>query len=528
MSKIVAKKNSLLRLEKSDLTEEELQLLKEDLTLENPKYLDVKKHAKSTYALKDIAKYLYYYIEYDSYILIPRNYNIYSNLLTIKADKVFDSVPNEYFKFTKELRDYQKEFISKVDTDDAVFVVPCGAGKTVLALYYACEIKKKTLVLVPTRYLARQWKKRIEQFTTAKVDLLVNSPKIVDIINDNNIVISTLDTYISIITNKKLDSSKPAEDDEVYNLLTKRFYLTILDEAHTLGAESYVPIMEVNQSEKRIALSATFRRSDSRLKVLEYHFGKQFIQENIFQKAKFFGVNTKVIYNTVIPKGKIKNFDRLTDAFIDNDIPFIETKNYISFDQSFMLYPKKLENVRSKIKSDFGTLQKETPYSTYENYISEEPKRIKFLISLIKECITKKRTTIVLSKRKLLLKVLHEHFRKEYKSVLVISETNKVPDEVLDEQLYTADVIFGIEQLAKEGLDVDKLDTVIFTSPLKDTEQAIGRILREVEGKKEPIVIYPIDNSPVSMAMYRSAVSMLPDTAINKKIVDLKTIKQIL
>jgi superfamily II DNA or RNA helicase len=52
-----------------------------------------------------------------------------------------------------------------------------------------------------------------------------------------------------------------------------------------------------------------------------------------------------------------------------------------------------------------------------------------------------------------------------------------------------ARVIMATIQYAAEGLDIPELDTLFLTTPMSDVEQAIGRILRPVEGKRPPIVV---------------------------------------
>jgi len=52
-----------------------------------------------------------------------------------------------------------------------------------------------------------------------------------------------------------------------------------------------------------------------------------------------------------------------------------------------------------------------------------------------------------------------------------------------------ANVIFATSQFASEGLDIPALDTLFLTTPLSDVEQAVGRITRPCEGKKDPIVV---------------------------------------
>jgi superfamily II DNA or RNA helicase len=52
--------------------------------------------------------------------------------------------------------------------------------------------------------------------------------------------------------------------------------------------------------------------------------------------------------------------------------------------------------------------------------------------------------------------------------------------------------------MAREGTDIPWLDTAVLATPKADVEQIIGRIRREHPGKKEPVVLDPVDqDSPV-------------------------------
>ena len=53
------------------------------------------------------------------------------------------------------------------EKDGGVLSLACGKGKTVIALYIACILKVKTLVIVHKSFLLNQWKDRIKQFTDA-------------------------------------------------------------------------------------------------------------------------------------------------------------------------------------------------------------------------------------------------------------------------------------------------------------------------------------------------------------------------
>jgi superfamily II DNA or RNA helicase len=72
------------------------------------------------------------------------------------------------------------------------------------------------------------------------------------------------------------------------------------------------------------------------------------------------------------------------------------------------------------------------------------------------------------------------------------------------EESAKARVILATVQYCSEGLDIPELDTMFLTTPMSDVEQAVGRILRSVEGKRPPIVVdFRDDSIPMLEAMAR-------------------------
>ena len=73
--------------------------------------------------------------------------------------------------FKGDLRDYQKNIVStylgnvdKVKGGGGSLEIPCGRGKTVMALKLIEQLKTKTLVIVHKSFLLDQWIERIQQF----------------------------------------------------------------------------------------------------------------------------------------------------------------------------------------------------------------------------------------------------------------------------------------------------------------------------------------------------------------------------
>jgi DNA excision repair protein ERCC-3 len=74
-------------------------------------------------------------------------------------------------ELTTELRPYQRDWVDRfVERGAGVLVGPPGSGKTVAALGVLAAVGGETLVLVPSRELARQWRTEILTHTTLTED----------------------------------------------------------------------------------------------------------------------------------------------------------------------------------------------------------------------------------------------------------------------------------------------------------------------------------------------------------------------
>jgi superfamily II DNA or RNA helicase len=131
------------------------------------------------------------------------------------------------------------------------------------------------------------------------------------------------------------------------------------------------------------------------------------------------------------------------------------------------------------------------------NAISMDQDRNKLILSLLMQSIKKGRQIMVLGDRleqlKLLKAVLDEYIGEKVRTALYIGETSKSDREDAEEN---ADVIFGTLSLAKEGLDIPRIDTLFLITPVGSpitVTQAVGRIARKYDGKKQPLVLDFID-----------------------------------
>lgn len=165
--------------------------------------------------------------------------------------------------FNGDLRDYQNNIIDiytkhthKETGGGGLLEIPCGRGKTVIALKIIATLKKKTLVIVHKGFLLNQWIERIEQFLpTAKVGRIQG--QILDI-EGKDIVIGMLQSL----------SMKEYPPD-----LFNSFGLTIVDECHHISSEVFSRSLQKIITFYTLGLSATMQRKDGLSKVFKMFLG---------------------------------------------------------------------------------------------------------------------------------------------------------------------------------------------------------------------------------------------------------------
>ena len=507
---------SNLRISESELLKmgEHIEDIKPLLTLPNPEYSSMMRFGKGRFYKKIDTHICYLKKEGDTYVLPryffgePKDTSAYMGRETSYSCSI-------------ALRDYQEEFFTTnkdtIEKHSGILIeAACGNGKTVMAIYLSYLRRKQTLVLVPTYYLAKQWKNSIAHFTNASCVILTSKDK--EIPTDKDFTIVVMDLFSCRVL--------PEE-------LIKNIGHTVLDEAHRVGAETYLPILEEIPSYYRTALTATFRRTDGVHRILKYHFGEHLKMENRFPRPLVYTIRTGIKVNSVISKNK--NYTSFVKYLDEINYPYKETKKTLSYVSDNNL---RIEADKRMIKGGMtktahreilGCLKRgsELSYSVVDSFLNENSARRKLVISLIQKCLDAGRTVLFLSKRKDVLKALHKYFER-YKPMLIVSETTERSDEDEEYLQNTCPLIFGVTQLAKEGLDIDRLDTLIIHLPMKDTEQAIGRISRLHKDKKFPLCLYLLDDCPITYAVFNNAKKFLKVNADYKGERTLQTIGTVL
>lgn len=164
-------------------------------------------------------------------------------------------------KFHGQLREATRQveaFNKAVETGHGVLSLPCGYGKTTVALAIACKLGYRTMIVVHKEFLAAQWEERIRQFCPgASIGRVQQNKKETE-----------CDFIIAMLQSLSLKEYTFDDFDSVGTL--------IVDEAHHICAKVFSQSLFRMCPRHVFGLSATPERKDGLTKVLHWFMGPTF------------------------------------------------------------------------------------------------------------------------------------------------------------------------------------------------------------------------------------------------------------
>jgi len=322
----------------------------------------------------------------------------------------------------------------------AVLVAPCGSGKTDMAIEIIKLLRQKCLILVHKEDLLLQWQERIEKknnnFRIGKIQ------KNICDVEGKQIVLAMIQTLFSRVYSKEI---------------LETFGLIVVDEAHHISAPVFNTVVPLFKANFVLGLTATPHRSDGLTELMYWTLG-----------PKIHEVKRREEKQQIIPSSSSSS-SLLIHTYV----------NIVNFQH---------------INSQFDQQQQQqiNPFiwAKMISSIAFNKNRNQLIIKYIKDLLNFNRNIIVLSHRVKHLKLLQQ--------LLTLTTTSTISGLYIG-QIKSADerktqcnkqVIFATYQMAEEGLDLPRLDTLIFATPKGNKiEQPIGRIQRLDHNKANPLII---------------------------------------
>lgn len=392
---------------KSELTKNEEEQIKKELTAK-PFVIPNSIQKAETFMI---------YRESNKKLYVPRFYGI-EKFGKPQIEKISQG-DDINIDFKGSLRDYQQQVVSAylkkaLDIGGGLLDIPCGYGKTVMALNIISKLQKKTLIIVHKEFLMNQWIERIQEYLpSAKVGKIQG--KIIDT-EDKDIVIGMLQS----LSMKDFPES-----------LFQQFGLTVVDETHHIAAEVFSRSLFKIVTKYMLGLSATMERKDGLT-----HIFKKFIGDIAYKIDKS-GSDDNVLVHTI-------------------------RYNYDDAEYSKVIYNFK------------GQVHYSVMISRLCNFIH----RSEFILKVLQEELYKRpeQQVMILAHNKSLLKYLYDTI--EERNIASVGYYVGGMKETALKETKTKKVVIATYAMAEEALDIKSLSALILATPKTDVTQATGRILR--------------------------------------------------
>lgn len=334
-----------------------------------------------------------------------------------------------------QLRPYQfsavKESVEYLDKHYGLTLnALMGTGKTVAGLEIARRMRFKTLVLVHTEFLMKQWQERSEAF-------LGFTPGIIQ----GDVCDTSQDITIAMM------QTLNARD---YSHLADTFGLIIVDEVHRAAAPVFSSVIQTFNATYRLGLTATAERLDGTEWIFFFHIGPP-------------------------------------------DVTMVRTEEFKSDPKVYMV-PVPSQGIYNDMFMRRGNFQ----MATYVTALGDNDVRTDFIVEKLADAARNGRRIVVFSDRKAHLNDMAMKLEDEFNRTAEHVSYGFMVGGMTEEQRQVSQkmqVIFCTFQLASEGLDIPELDVAFLTTPKKNVQQAVGRIERALEGKKQPIVMDFVDKN---------------------------------
>jgi len=429
---------------KAQLTAAQTKTLQEELTVApklNSKF--------ATKAVQDAARFKLYR-ESPTRWYVPRAWgtaaygpaeeNVVSAGLELRPDLVFQGKPY----------DYQEAIIDSFMNAGAngLICVPCGKGKTFMALGIAARLKKRFLVVVDKEFLMNQWRGEMEALIPGIRVGIVQGPK-------REIDPAKYDCSICMI--------QTICGQDIAEGLFSDYGFTIFDECHHLGAQHFSKTLQRIQTRCMLGLSATPTREDGLSKVFTWFLGEPVYWEKV----------------------------REPDPTVEVKGIFIETK-----DETYNTVPTdwRGEVVMARLLG---------------NILGCEDRNKEILRWIRRLVVEPSRRILVLSERIGHLNRIEELVKEADPSLTMAYYVGGMKEAVREQGAASARILLASYAMASEAMNIKTLNAVILASPRKSVEQSTGRILRIRPDQRQvaPVIVDIVDEHSMYQSQWRKRLT---------------------
>lgn len=434
LGKVLTHKGYSIR--KDALTPQEVKMLETDLYVcpaLNAKFASPQIKAASSFKIYRESATRYY---------LPRHYGVE------KFGEPDSSVLSEGLPMTVEFVGtpyaYQTTIVDSFINagGNGLICVPCGRGKTFMAIFIAARLKKRFLVIVDKEFLMNQWKGELEALMPGLRIGILQGPK-------QEIEPEKYDCTICMIQTL---CGKDFSEATFQN-----YGFAIFDECHHLGAQHFSKTLQKVQVKHMLGLSATPKREDGLTKVFFWCLGQPVYWEKTREPD---------------PTVEVKS------VLIETDDP---------------TYNSTPTNWRGEV----------VMAQLLGNILGCESRTKEIVRWILRLAEDSDRKILVLSERIGHLETIESLLKP---SGLTMSYYIGGMKEALREHgAVNSRILLASYAMASEAMNIKSLNTVVLASPRKAVEQSTGRILRVRQSERVvvPIIVDIVDSQQMYRSQWK-------------------------
>lgn len=443
-----------------DPTPEVVEMCETNLIIPNPEY--AKKKRMGFWTGNTPQKLHLYSVDGNDLILPYGCYHALPVDVLLEAEEISEFKTPVQFSYNAKplhLYDYQTCAVQEMyNAGYGILQAPAGSGKTQMGIALAIKWGYRCLWLCHTKDLVKQSKTRAEQFI---------DPKLLGMITEGKVDIGLAMTFATVQTMANLNLE---EYRDLWDVI-------IVDECHRVSGSPtsvtmYQKVLSSLAAPHKYGLSATVHRADGLIKAtycllgnIKYEVPEEAVQDRIMK------VTIRPVFTGVKTSMECLNTD--------------------------------------------GTLN----YNSMISYLTHDDDRNQMIVRQLMIDYSYGHSCLVLSHRVEHLKKLYDRLPPQtQKNAAVIdgkmtskkakAEREKALDDMRDG---SKQILFATYSLAKEGLDIPRLDRLFLTTPHKDyaiVTQSMGRIDRKAPGKTSAECYDYVDDIAYLQKCYRKRLTI--------------------
>lgn len=329
-----------------------------------------------------------------------------------------------------------------------IFEAPTGWGKTVVGSYIASCLAQPTLIVVTKEDLMDQWKDSL-------VNLLGISPSLIGHVQGGKEDWKGKRFVLGMVQSLMINEKYTPE-------FFKYFGFLLLDEVHQMAADCFVRVCQRSYAKYRLGFSATPNRKDGKSKLLQWHIGPVMVKGKVM---------------TVKPKILVRNTGWA--------IPYVKRR----VDGELALIPiphapgRMMPVITAMASNDVRNME---------------------IVNFVVQAYEAGRQVLIMSDTL-------DHLTRLFQ--MLTGEGipgNEIGHYIGGLSKFELDsnkkrrVILATYKMCSTGTDVPKWDTLVLATPRADVRQAIGRVLRAVVDKKQPVILDLVDKNKIFHGFHSS------------------------